>query len=99
MGSVEMSSRFSVRNFSSNQKCLDNAAEALRDYLIIGTIWTAIVSTVMYCQHGLRGLLVGFVLNALIMTWLYISYTRAFAFCANKHCLEIPTVFTFEERD
>jgi len=40
IGSVEMSSKFSVMNFSKDQETLQNAADALSDYLRIGLLWT-----------------------------------------------------------
>ena len=40
IGSVEMSSKFSVKNFSKDQETLQNAADALSDYLKIGIFWT-----------------------------------------------------------
>ena len=39
IGSVEMSSKFSVKNFSKDQRTLDNAIKALKDYMIIGSLW------------------------------------------------------------
>jgi hypothetical protein len=38
IGSVEMSSKFSVKNFATDQTTLQNAANALSDYLIVSLI-------------------------------------------------------------
>ena len=40
IGSVEMSSKFSVKNFSKDQHTLQNAAGALSDYMKIGLMWS-----------------------------------------------------------
>ena len=37
IGSVEMSSKFSVLNFSKDQEILQRAADALRGYAMVGT--------------------------------------------------------------
>ena len=52
IGSVEMSSKFSVRNFSKDQETLQNAADALADYLRIGIMWTIGVTVLFYAKHG-----------------------------------------------
>ena len=40
IGSVEMSSKFSVKNFSNDQATLQNAADALSDYLKISIVYS-----------------------------------------------------------
>ena len=44
IGSVEMSSKFSVKNFSKDQDTLQNAADALSDYMKIGLMWTDFIN-------------------------------------------------------
>lgn len=55
IGSVEMSSRFSVMNFSKDQDTLQNAADALRSYLYVAFMWTLATVLVMYSQYGYYG--------------------------------------------
>ena len=40
VASVEMSSKYSVKNFSKDQTTLQHAADSLSDYIYIGTLWT-----------------------------------------------------------
>lgn len=93
IGSVEMSSKFSVRNFSNNQETLDNAILALRDYIIIGLLWTIGTSLIFFTNHGLRGLLLSSIINIAIILWIYISYYKAFNDAAQKNNLQVKTIF------
>ena len=78
IGSVEMSSKFSVKNFSKDQRTLDNAIKALKDYMIIGSLWTLGTSMIFYVNYGLKGLLMNIIANISIMLWIYLSYYTAF---------------------
>ena len=78
IGSVEMSSKFSVKNFSKDQKTLQNAADSLCDYLKIAFIWTLGVTLLLYSKYKLIGLITGIVTNAIVTLWIYISYMTAF---------------------
>jgi len=93
IGSVEMSSRFSVMNFSRDQDTLQNAADALRSYMYIATLWTAATVMVMYSQYGLWGGVTGLVANAIYVGWIYFSYLNAFKKAAAKYGLQVPTVW------
>ena len=63
IGSVEMSSRFSVINFCKDQDTLQNAADALRGYIIIASIWSCGCGLVMFAQYSWYGLIVGIIAN------------------------------------
>lgn len=78
IASVEMSSKFSVLNFSKNQEILQNAADALSSYLVIGFIWMIGTVLVLYSSHGMLGLIMGITCNLGIILWTAVSYTRAF---------------------
>ena len=54
IGSVEMSSKFSVKNFSKDQETLQNAADALSDYLRIGWFWTFGLTICLNHLHSLK---------------------------------------------
>ena len=92
-GSVEMSSRFSVLNFSKDQDILQNAANALSAYIVIGTAWSIGTILVLASTYGRAGLIAGIVCNALIMAWIVISYKLAFKSAAKKYDLENPKLF------
>ena len=93
IGSVEMSSRFSVINFSKDQSTLQNAANALKSYLIMASIWTLATVLVMFAQFGWLGALVGTVANFAYMLWIYISYLQAFRKATQRYGLHMPRVW------
>lgn len=93
IGSVEMSSKFSVKNFSTNQETLNHASDALGDYIIIGILWMIGTSLVFYNNYHLTGLLCNLVSNTIIMLWIVISYEKAFKYAARKGNLEMPKLF------
>jgi hypothetical protein len=78
IGSVEMSSKFSVKNFSKDQRTLDNAIKALKDYMIIGALWTIGTGMIFYVNYGMKGLSMNLIANFSIMLWIYLSYYAAF---------------------
>lgn len=85
IGSVEMSSKFSVKNFSNDQVTLQNAADALSDYLKISFVWTVGVVFLLYSKYKLIGAISGLVANIIVILWIYISYTSAFSSAVNKN--------------
>ncbi len=93
IGSVEMSSRFSVMNFSKEQEILDNASSALKSYLFIAGMWTLATVLVMWSQYGLIGAITGFLSNLGYILWIYFSYQNAFKYAADKYGLQMPRVF------
>ena len=93
IGSVEMSSRFSVINFSKDQETLQNAADALRSYLYIALMWTLATVLVLYSQYGIMGAIVGFLANLAYVGWIFFSYKNAFKKAANKYKLKEPVIF------
>lgn len=94
IGAVEMSSKFSVLNFSKDQATLQRAADALRSYMIIAVIWTMGTVLSLYASHGVCGGWVGFAANIVMMGWIYFSYVTAFKTAAKEHHLQEPTVFS-----
>lgn len=93
IGSVEMSSKFSVKNFAKDQETLDNAISALRDYIIIATLWTTGTSLIFYVNYGMNGLVVNVLANFSIIAWIYASYYVAFNDAANKNNLKVHGLF------
>ena len=92
IGGVEMSSKFSVKNFSKDQETLQNAADALSDYLKIGMLWTTGTSILLYCNYGTIGAVINILVNFVIMFWIYKSYLRAFQIAVDKNNLKMPNV-------
>lgn len=93
LGSVEMSSRFSVQNFSKDQETLQNAANALSAYLVIGIFWAVGTTLIMYSAHGKTGMIASISCNALILGWIWASYILAFQKAAKKNGLKEPKLF------
>ncbi len=98
IGSVEMSSKFSVKNFSKDQITLDNAIIALRDYMIIGVFWTFGTSLIFYANYGWRGMAMNVLCNAFIIGWIYFSYQNSFNIAAKKYNLVNTNIFKVEEQ-
>lgn len=96
IGSVEMSSKFSVKNFCSDQPTLQNAADALSDYLKISIIWTIGVILLLYSKYKWMGALAGIVSNLIVILWIYLSYMSAFKSAVNKNNqLVMPSINIF----
>lgn len=97
IGSVEMSSKFSVKNFSKDQDTLNNAAVALKNYIWIASIWTIGTILSLYATHGTIGAVVGLIANTVMMGWIIVSYKWAFQEAATKNKLQEPIIFTTKE--
>ena len=95
IGSVEMSSKFSVKNFSKDQETLQNAADALSDYLKIGVFWTIGVTILLYANHGTAGAISAIIANLAIIVWVYVSYIQSFKIAAEKYNLVMPKIGIF----
>ncbi len=97
IGSVEMSSKFSVMNFSKDQETLQRAADALKSYDIVATFWTVGTVLALYASNGMCGAWVGLASNLVMMAWINISYMRAFKDAAAKNGLKEPTTFSKQD--
>jgi len=95
IGSVIMSSKFSILNFSTDQKTLQNGADALMEYIKISILWTLGVVMLMYSKFGLAGGITGLILNGAIIAWIYYSYVNAFRICTVKNNLHMPKLHIF----
>jgi hypothetical protein len=93
LGSVEMSSRFSVMNFAKNDEVLQNAANALSAFMFIGMIWSIGATAVLYASYSTFGFLCGVISNAVILGWMYFSYVAAFKKAAAANGLKEPEMF------
>jgi hypothetical protein len=93
IASVEMSSKYSVINFSKDAETLQNAANALTSYLVIGLFWAIGTCMIMYSSSGIRGLSAGIVTNGVMIAWVYVSYMKAFKTASNKYNIPMPTLF------
>lgn len=97
IGSVEMSSKFSVMNFSKDQETLQRAADALKSYIIVGSVWSIGTVLALYSSHGWCGAWVGLTSNIVMMTWIIVSYIKAFNEAAEKYGLQKPVLLTKTE--
>ena len=95
IGSVEMSSKFSVKNFSKDQETLQNAADALSDYLRIAVLWTVGLGVLFYARYNAAGVIMSLITNILIVAWIYYSYLHSFQIAANIYGLQMPAVGIF----
>ena len=99
IGSVEMSSKFSVKNFSTDQATLQNAADALMDYIKVSLIWTLGVTLLLYSKYGWWGALSSVFANTTVVMWIYFSYMVAFKYAVDnsgkdgKPKLRLPDFF------
>jgi hypothetical protein len=93
LGSVLMSSTFSVRNFSKDQETLQAAADALVNYIYMGVLWTLSNVMVLGASYGTVGGVSAVVSNAAIMLWMYVAYLKAFKIAQDKHGLQRPKLF------
>ena len=93
IGSVEMSSKFSVVNFSKDQETLQGAADALTGYLLIAFIWTVGSCMISYGQYSTPGLVTSLVTNFVLVGWIYFSYLHSFRVAQKKYGLQFPKVW------
>lgn len=93
IGSVEMSSKFSVKNFSKDQVTLQHAADALSDYIVIGAFWTLGTCMMFWGSYGMKGAFINLFANMLIMSWIIISYQRSFEYAKDSGKLDMPKLF------
>ena len=84
IGSVMMSSTFSVKNFSTDQTTLQNAMDSLSEFLKIALLWTLGVTMLLYGKYGFRGLISSLVANLPVVVWIYLSYISAFNYAIDK---------------
>jgi hypothetical protein len=92
VASVEMSSKFSVRNFSKDQTTLQRAADALDAYNLVGGLWALGVCLLMYGQYGTKGLVSSIISNTAVLLWINLSYLHAFRQAAKDEKLKYPKV-------
>jgi hypothetical protein len=94
IGSVEMSSKFSVVNFSTDQDTLQAAADALTGYLIIALVWTIGSAMISFGQYSYAGLVTSIVANAVLVGWIFFSYLQAFRVVVQRRPeLKYPKLF------
>jgi len=93
IGSVLLSSTYSVRNFSKDQDTLNNGCGALKEYETVAFIWMIIVALFLVYSHGLKGLIIGLIFNILVIGWIHWRYCIAFKDACKKHNLRHPNVW------
>jgi hypothetical protein len=91
LGSVEMSSKFSIMNFAKDQNTLDNAQKALNSYILIALLWTIGTSLVLYTQFSIKGVISGIIANGIILVWIVVSYRTSFKKASEQYNLKMPS--------
>ena len=94
LASVELSSKYSVLNFSKDQETLQNAANALYSYVVIGIIFTIGSVLTLSSIYGKRGFLMSVIANFGIIGWIVGSYCLAFKRASERYGLEMPKLFS-----
>ncbi len=92
IGSVLMSSSYSVKNFSKDQETLQSAADAMKSYIYVGVLWTLADAFVLGASYGKRGALAAVVANAMVMVWIWVVYIAAFRKAQSMYGLQFPDV-------
>lgn len=93
IGSIEMSSKFSVVNFSKDQETLQGAADALTGYLLIASVWMMGSAMISYGQYSYGGLITSLIANLTLVGWIYFSYLHSFKVAQEKYKLQFPKVW------
>jgi hypothetical protein len=93
IGSVEMSSKFSVLNFAKDEQTLQNAADALTSYIFIAVVWALGSSAVLYGTYGLPGAICCIVANLVMILWIVLSYLHAFRKASDNFGIKYPKLF------
>jgi hypothetical protein len=91
--SVEVSSKFSIKNFTKDQHTLQHAADALSEYIFMGLVWTLGTSLIFFANYGMKGILINLITNFLIILWIMSGYKRAFNYACDQSQLEFPVLF------
>ena len=90
IASVEMSSKFSIKNFSKDQRTLQTASDALSSYNTVGLLWSLGVTLMLYATYGKPGLIWGVISNGAVLAWINISYLQSFKEAAAQNGVKFP---------
>jgi hypothetical protein len=85
--------KHSIDDINNNQDTLQNAADALSDYLIIGLLWTIGTCLIFYANYKWNGVIINTSINLAIVYWIYWSYIKSFNSACDKYQLEKPIMF------
>lgn len=94
LGSVEMSSKFSVINFSKDQKTLDKARDALSSFINVAAVWMVATISTLYATHGYCGAAFALLFNVIITGSIILSYFKSFEQAAKEYNLQYPETYT-----
>lgn len=98
IGSVLMSSVFSVVSFSKDQDTLQRAADALRSFLVMAVIWSMGTVLALYASYGNIGMWAGVISCAIMTGWIFFGYVCAFKTAAKAHNLKYPVIFKWDSQ-
>lgn len=94
LGSVEMSSKFSVINFAKDQATLDRARDALESFIYVSAVWIIATVLSLYASHGYCGAAFALLFGCLITASIIWSYFKSFEQAANEYKLKYPETFS-----
>lgn len=90
IASVEMSSKFSVKNFSKDQRTMQAASTALDTYNTVGVLWAIGVTLMLWGSYGKPGLVWGVITNVAVLVWINASYLHAFSQACRQNRVKFP---------
>jgi hypothetical protein len=89
ISSMEMGSKYVVKDFIKDQRTLDEMISSLKTYIIVGVIWLTATAFILHSDYGMTGLVCGVIANLVIMSWLYVGYYRTIRKAARKYNLRL----------
>ena len=94
LGSVELSSKFSVINFAKDQATLDRARDALESFIVVASVWMAATVLSLYASHGWCGAFWALFFSSIITGSIILSYFKSFEQDAKEHNLTYPETYS-----
>mgnify|MGYP000962884839 CR=1 FL=1 len=94
LGSVEMSSKFSVINFAKDQATLDRARDALESFIYVSAVWIVATVLSLYASYSWCGAAFALLFGCIITASIIWSYFKSFEQAANEYKLKYPETFT-----
>ena len=92
IGNIQLIHKTNVAKINT-QEDLDSFAVDLKVYLMIAITWTIIAMLILYGEHGIKGMILGFCTNTIIILLISISYSRAINIAVKKNNLINTTIF------
>jgi hypothetical protein len=95
LGSIEMSSKFTLLSISKDEDDLQKVADALSSYILLGIFWTIGSVAILYSNYGLTGFWAALITNLIILCWIIYYYISAIGRACKKHNMPCPKLFNY----